>query len=771
VARQQDRVVSRSHDIDATLPLSVVVVAYDIERELPRTLRSLSLDYQRGVTIDDYEVLIVDNGSPTPIDESVLEGLTGNFRIVQVDAASSSPVPAVNLGIREAHGEVIGVMLDGARLVTPGLLRMALVGSHVHERSAIVTLGWYLGADFQRNAIEAGWTKADEDRLLESVGWPTDGYRLFEIATMDESSVDGWFRKIAESNALFLPAKVWDELDGYDERFDAPGGGMANHDALVRALALDDVGWVVLLGEATFHQVHGGVATNASADAIEDATRSWNAQFEQIRGTAPVARSVPNPIYLGCVPSGLRPRLAHALNAMLHDHDRLFPEAVPPPFALPDPDGESDPMAKEWITAATNAAAGGRPTEALTFARWARNASPASPATEQLLSFLAVTTHVEDLPRAERVRFLIEAGEAYARAGDVDAAERRFREVLKLDPGNVDAYVGISQLRLPGPFYYSVLENLHEYLNPATYLEIGVSTGQSLTLARPPTVAVAVDPDPQLRFPINVECHLYRETSGEFFEGHDVRALFGGRAPELAFIDGLHHFPTVLEDFLNVEAISDPSTIVLFHDMIPFDEITQRAERVFDFYTGDVWKLLHCLADVRPDLSWFTVRTPPSGLTFVTGLDPASTVLRDQYEKLVARYDALPFEDSLHTPGQVLDNDWDLVAAQLREWQAAVLETPAPTITDSAATVAVAEPATATALARRVRELEGLEASRQRELEDLKWAARRSATLGWLMDPDSAYAELERLRATRLHRWTRPVRQAYSRLRFRRDIV
>jgi hypothetical protein len=137
----------------------------------------------------------------------------------------------------------------------------------------------------------------------------------------------------------------------------------------------------------------------------------------------------------------------------------------------------------------------------------------------------------------------------------------------------------------------------------------------------------------------------------------------------------------------------------------------------------------------------------------------------------VARYDALPFEDSLHTPGQVLDNDWDLVAAQLREWQAAVLETPAPTITDSAATVAVAEPATATALARRVRELEGLEASRQRELEDLKWAARRSATLGWLMDPDSAYAELERLRATRLHRWTRPVRQAYSRLRFRRDIV
>ncbi|MET0884236.1 MAG: glycosyltransferase family A protein, partial [Acidimicrobiales bacterium] len=49
-------------------PLSVVVVTYDMERELPRTLRSLSADLQVGIEASDYEVIVVDNGSPRPVD-------------------------------------------------------------------------------------------------------------------------------------------------------------------------------------------------------------------------------------------------------------------------------------------------------------------------------------------------------------------------------------------------------------------------------------------------------------------------------------------------------------------------------------------------------------------------------------------------------------------------------------------------------------------------------------------------------------------------------
>ena len=651
-----------------TPPVSVVVVAYDIERELPRTLRSLSVGYQRGVDASDYEVIVVDNGSPAPVDPSVFDGLDGEFRLVRIDDASPSPAPAVNRGLREARGDIVGVMVDGARLVTPGLVHFALVGSRVHPKSAVVSLGWYLGFDFQRYALDAGWTKADEDALLASIEWPTDGYRLFEISSLDESSVEGWFLEIFESNGMFLPADVWAELGGFDEAFDAPGGGLVNHDTLQRAKELDDLGWVILLGEGTFHQMHGGIATNVTPDAIDEKMERWREQYTAIRGR-PVDPRPPfrDPVYLGMLPEVIWPRFGHAMSTMLHARRHLALPPVPP-VPLPDPDTESNELAAQWSARAGVAANEGRLTEAQLFARKARAADPAARDVTPLLSCIATYRPFEELSRSRRAQHEVDAGEACERAGASAEAEAHFREALALEPRFAAAYEGLSRLRMPGPWYYERIGRIHDQLNPTTYLEIGVFEGESLAQAHPPTIAVGVDPEPRISHPIDVELHLYRETSTQFFE-RDVRSLFGGRGPSLVFIDGLHEFPGVLQDFANVEAISDPGTIVLLHDMIPFDEPTQRAERVHEFYTGDVWKLLHCLADVRPDLSWFTIRTPPSGLTVVGGLDPTSTVLRDQYDKLVERFASLTFEDAAHVPGPVLDNDWAVVSESLRGLQ------------------------------------------------------------------------------------------------------
>ena len=44
--------------------LTVVVVVYDMAREAERTLHSLSRTYQRGIDDLDYEVIVVENGSP-----------------------------------------------------------------------------------------------------------------------------------------------------------------------------------------------------------------------------------------------------------------------------------------------------------------------------------------------------------------------------------------------------------------------------------------------------------------------------------------------------------------------------------------------------------------------------------------------------------------------------------------------------------------------------------------------------------------------------------
>jgi glycosyltransferase involved in cell wall biosynthesis len=91
--------------------LSIVVVAYNIPRELPRTLYSSR--YQRHINPDDYEVIIVDNGSDPPVDPDRLRDLAGNFRLIRIDEASPSPAAAVNMGLVEAQGEIIAVMIDG----------------------------------------------------------------------------------------------------------------------------------------------------------------------------------------------------------------------------------------------------------------------------------------------------------------------------------------------------------------------------------------------------------------------------------------------------------------------------------------------------------------------------------------------------------------------------------------------------------------------------------------------------------------------------------
>src|SRR5690606_4811491 len=70
----------------------------------------------------------------------------------------------------------------------------------------------------------------------------------------------------------FLPQGLWQELGGLDEAFALPGGGLVNHDLYHRACTASGTELVVLLGEGTFHQYHGGAATSGrfAWDAMHD---------------------------------------------------------------------------------------------------------------------------------------------------------------------------------------------------------------------------------------------------------------------------------------------------------------------------------------------------------------------------------------------------------------------------------------------------------------------------------------------------------------------
>jgi hypothetical protein len=261
------------------LDLSVVVVAHDMNRELSRTLRSLGPAYQRGSEAGCYEVIVIDNGSSTPVDALGLSAGDAALRTARLDPAPPSPARAANTGIRMATGALIGLLIDGARMASPRMLSLALRAAAVVPRPVIATLGWHLGPTRHIDAAAAGYDQMSEDRLLEESGWEENGYRLFALSTLAGSSGRGWFGPLGESNALFMPADLWAELDGLDEGFALPGGGLVNHDLLRRACDLPGTELIVLLGEGTFHQIHGGAATSGLYSR-DDA----GAEYERLRG-------------------------------------------------------------------------------------------------------------------------------------------------------------------------------------------------------------------------------------------------------------------------------------------------------------------------------------------------------------------------------------------------------------------------------------------------------------------------------------------------------
>jgi len=277
------------------------------------------------------------------------------------------------------------------------------------------------------------------------------------------------------------------------------------------------------------------------------------------------------------------------------------------------------------------------------------------------------------LARAARIKtsdpdYQYAAAFAANHARDRIQAARFCDRTLELDPGFVPAHELLDGLFLHGEDYISVLRRLHQHLRPRTYVEIGVESGHSLRLVQPGTIALGVDPQPLITAPLPEGARVFAETSDEFFAGHDVRAELGGLPVDLALIDGMHHFEYALRDFVNLERLCGPESIILVHDCFPYSRLTAKRERALGFWSGDVWRLVPLLKKYRPDLSIETIATPPTGLGVVRRLDPSSRFLDENVERLCEEFLALDYgflDRDRAADLNLFPNDWDKIRALL----------------------------------------------------------------------------------------------------------
>jgi hypothetical protein len=199
-------------------------------------------------------------------------------------------------------------------------------------------------------------------------------------------------------------------------------------------------------------------------------------------------------------------------------------------------------------------------------------------------------------------------------------------------------------------FYLDFLRALHEAIAPRTYLEIGIRHGDSLALARCP--AVGIDPEFELHAEVGPDVALFRESSDEYFERADPLKPLGGLPIDLAFIDGMHLAEFALRDFSGVERHARWTSVAVFDDILPRDAEEASRDRRTRAWTGDVFKLLGILERHRPDLICLRVGTEPTGLLLVLGLNPASRVLGDRYDRLV---EGIVVPDPQRPPADVLE--------------------------------------------------------------------------------------------------------------------
>jgi hypothetical protein len=305
--------------------LSIIVIAYKMPRQLANTLYSLSADYELNVDAQDYEVIVIENRSSNNLPPNTLEQLNGNFRYLLRDESGISPIPALNEGLLQARGNTIGILIDGARLLTPRVLEHTLTLAQM-ESSPLIALPGYHLAEQEHDAY--GPERAQEELdILEAINWKHNGYDIFNHACFSAGNRRGFFHPFMECNALFCTRKAIEKLGGGDERFNLSGGGSFNLH-LYRSLGLQaDNTLYMLPGDGSFHQYHSGVTTSTKSDRAEELEKFndqlnsfWNGQFKALSR---------EPILHGTIPSQALRFLAMSTDNGQRRFSRLKTQQLP----------------------------------------------------------------------------------------------------------------------------------------------------------------------------------------------------------------------------------------------------------------------------------------------------------------------------------------------------------------------------------------------------------------------------------------------------------
>jgi hypothetical protein len=191
---------------------------------------------------------------------------------------------------------------------------------------------------------------------------------------------------------------------------------------------------------------------------------------------------------------------------------------------------------------------------------------------------------------------------------------------------------------------HDFLSAVHNVVQPQTYLEVGVQFGYSLGRAYSAKTAIGVDPFPQCGATGNQI--IYSQASDDFFST-GIKLLPEPTIVDFGFIDGLHLYEQALNDFINMEHLCMPHSVIIMDDVLPRNQVEANRTQCPGDWTGDVWKVTQILLRYRPELKIVEVNTQPTGTLLVYGFhaQPPTTGINKLRAHALSEYmelDAVP---------------------------------------------------------------------------------------------------------------------------------
>jgi glycosyltransferase involved in cell wall biosynthesis len=109
--------------VESSLPFfSIIIPTYRRPKRLAACLQSIArLDYPR----DQFEVIVVDDGSPTPM-QTVVADFSGQLEVMLIKQAHAGPATARNTGAAKAKGEILAFTDDDCEPAVNWLKTLAI---------------------------------------------------------------------------------------------------------------------------------------------------------------------------------------------------------------------------------------------------------------------------------------------------------------------------------------------------------------------------------------------------------------------------------------------------------------------------------------------------------------------------------------------------------------------------------------------------------------------------------------------------------------------